>query len=530
MRRHSGCRYAHMRRGQAPDVEPAVVSVASREKIDVKNALRSARRIERDEELAHELVRIAVDADEATISSLVRTMGRIQDEMWRARTLFSVLEQTRTTLRRTLPNAAQNAVVTLVKRISDEAARTVALRKLTADLPPALRKRLAALGEAIADPLRRLQVAVAYETEPTEERARSLLQVAAEIPDEEKRGEALATVAPRLGQPRLEDAFAAAMAINSPDVRGLAAVRVAARFSDEQRRSRAQTEILRMTSSIAEPLRRFDVTAALHDLSAPEHRRAQSLLLDIATAIDDPELRCRGMLVTAGFARNERVQKRALLAAIAAAESVWDEERRAELFLLLRPEAPRLPATVRRELTRAVERLESPEIRKDLYTTLGRFFSYERQPQDTAPVAPAKKDMWDVFISYPTADLAEARLLASELRSRGLRVFLSADVLDAQVGSASWLEAIDEALEGSRALVVLLTSETPASKWVADEWRKYHRLIIETGSGRLLCLRLRGPKIAELPLTLRMYQCLESSSGQIEQIHLTRIIDVVQGR
>jgi hypothetical protein len=53
------------------------------------------------------------------------------------------------------------------------------------------------------------------------------------------------------------------------------------------------------------------------------------------------------------------LHERAILAGIAAAESVLDEERRRDLFLLLRPAAPQLPSPVRRELTRAVERLIS---------------------------------------------------------------------------------------------------------------------------------------------------------------------------
>ena len=77
---------------------------------------------------------------------------------------------------------------------------------------------------------------------------------------------------------------------------------------------------------------------------------------------------------------------------------------------------------------------------------------------------------------------------------------------------------IDEALVGSRALLVLLTENSFASKWVEEEWRKYYRLIVESAEARrLLSLRLGGPPISELPLTLTMYQIIESPSGRIDR-------------
>jgi hypothetical protein len=64
---------------------------------------------------------------------------------------------------------------------------------------------------------------------------------------------------------------------------------------------------------------------------------------------------------------------------------------------------------------------------------------------------------------------------------------------------------------------------------VREEWRKYYRLIVETEAGCLLTLRLGGPPINELPLTLRMYQCIDSDTGRIEPGHLTRILDIIRG-
>ena len=103
-------------------------------------------------------------------------------------------------------------------------------------------------------------------------------------------------------------------------------------------------------------------------------------------------------------------------------------------------------------------------------------------------------------------------------------------MLDAAVGSANWLVALDDALSGSQSLLVLITDHALASKWVKEEWRKYYRLIVEREAGRLFSLRLGGPPIPELPLTLRMYQVIDSPTGRIEPGHLTRIMDIVRGR
>ena len=335
---------------------------------------------------------------------MLRAVEWIQDELWRARTLFSLIHQMSSRLTRKLPKTAQDEVVALVKAIGDEAARTAALRNLSADLPAALRTRLAGLGKSIADPLRRLQVALHYAKDPNEERTQSFLETAKRIEEEEARGEALAIVAPLLSSAQLEEAFAAAEAIRNPDVVGRALVRIAELFPDDDRRQLAHAEILTRASSIANPLRKFDVIAALHDLPVQLRPPTETLLFDLAIRFDDPNLRCRALLMAGGFAQDEALRQRAFLAGLAAAEGVLDEQRRAELFLLFRPGISWLSPEVRRELTRAVERLENAGIRNDLHGVLGRFFVYERSPRDREEAAPW---MWDVFISYATADLEE---------------------------------------------------------------------------------------------------------------------------
>jgi len=510
-------------------LEPAVVGVARRERIDVKRALDASRDIKRDEDLANELVRIAIDADRSTVNALLHAVARIRDEMLRAETLVSLFRRTSSRFAREPTESAQDVLFGLVSGMEDEAARVTALRNLSSDLPDALRGRLAALSAAITDPVHRLQVAVCYEGLPSRARAREFLETAKAIADQEQRGRALAAIAQVIPQSQLAHAFAAAKAIEDADVAALPLIKISGRFEDPSRRQRAHAEILAVASSIKNPARRFDVMAALRDLPGGLRESTELALFDLAARFDAPEIRCRAMLVTGEFAQDEALRQRALLASIAAAECVWDEQRRSELFLLLRPGAPQLPPAVRRELTRAVERLENRDVYARLCSVLGRFFIYERPQAPGGRSARRGRDTWDIFISYATADRGTARFLASELTSRGVRVFLSADTIDAAVGSNSWMKAIDKALVHSRAVLVLLTPHALASKWVEEEWRKYYRLTVDTESGVLFSLRLGGPPVSELPLTRRMYQCIDSATGQIEPGHLTRILDIVRG-
>jgi hypothetical protein len=521
-------------------VEPAVVSHATREPVDVRKALRRARTLRNDEELAVELVDMAYHVDAATVIPFLEVLKQIEDETWRTRTLFSVFQQTATEFTRALPVPAQDAVVALVEGIGDEAARATALRNLSSDLPEPLRARLAGLAEGLTDPRVRLQTILHYETDPSDERKAALLERARLIDDEEKRAGALAAIAPLLPAPLLVEAFAAANSIKDPGAAGLALVSVAGHFADEDERERAQFQILERASAIADPVRKFDVLAALGDLPPEARRTTESTLFDLATKFEDPDLRCRAMFMAGDFAQDEVGRTKAFLAGIAAAERLGELRRRGELLQLLRPLVSWVDPAVRAEVRRAVDRFDDPGMRHELRSTLSRFMA-DGGPQERAalrhqagsvatPGAEQARDQWDVFISYATADVQEARSLSFDLKSRGLRVFLAADTLDAEVGSSGWTAAIDDAIESTRAMLVLVTNNALRSKWVAQEWGKYYRVMVDNESGRLFSLRLSGPAIAELPLTLRMYQVIDSPNGQIEPDHFTRILDLVRGR
>jgi TIR domain/KAP family P-loop domain len=82
-----------------------------------------------------------------------------------------------------------------------------------------------------------------------------------------------------------------------------------------------------------------------------------------------------------------------------------------------------------------------------------------------APSPADTTDVYDVYISYARPDSDAARRLADELAKRGLRVFSDVRV---PVGE-TWDRALEEALVGSRALVVVWSTATAESRGVLDE-------------------------------------------------------------
>ena len=70
-----------------------------------------------------------------------------------------------------------------------------------------------------------------------------------------------------------------------------------------------------------------------------------------------------------------------------------------------------------------------------------------------------------VFISYDRDDQTYARKLADDLRTRHIEVWR-----DNLMGSGDrWVEAIEEAIESSAAVVVVMTPEAKESEWVQRE-------------------------------------------------------------
>ena len=90
--------------------------------------------------------------------------------------------------------------------------------------------------------------------------------------------------------------------------------------------------------------------------------------------------------------------------------------------------------------------------------------------------------MYDIFISYKhtdecgnlTEDYNLAKQLYEKLTNIGYKVFYSDNTLT-EIGSSRYKKDIDEALDKTKLMIVLLTkSEYASSKWIQYEWDSFY--------------------------------------------------------
>lgn len=116
---------------------------------------------------------------------------------------------------------------------------------------------------------------------------------------------------------------------------------------------------------------------------------------------------------------------------------------------------------------------------------------------------------YDVFVSHSSDVTATARILASELRSRGVRPFLAVEEGTVLAG-AQFPQVIRGALEASRIVVVLVSQGTDDSRWQGDEiTRAVTRA--QQGLGPHSVVTVVGEKVdlSALPFGLAGSQCVE---------------------
>lgn len=80
---------------------------------------------------------------------------------------------------------------------------------------------------------------------------------------------------------------------------------------------------------------------------------------------------------------------------------------------------------------------------------------------------------YDIFFSFSSKDIDEAKELCNQLRGYGLRVFFSADDMRLK-GGHQFSEVIDEALENSCHFLLHCTPNSMVSEWVKIEYTTFH--------------------------------------------------------
>ncbi|MEW6209090.1 MAG: TIR domain-containing protein [Acidobacteriota bacterium] len=115
----------------------------------------------------------------------------------------------------------------------------------------------------------------------------------------------------------------------------------------------------------------------------------------------------------------------------------------------------------------------------------------------------------EVFITFNSADLMEARGLYDYLTARGHKVFFSAVSL-AMLGESDYCAAIDRALEAATCLIVFGTRpEHLDSGWVGYEWRSFLAEIHSARKPRGKIFNMVSEmKVEDLPYGLRSVQMI----------------------
>jgi len=123
-----------------------------------------------------------------------------------------------------------------------------------------------------------------------------------------------------------------------------------------------------------------------------------------------------------------------------------------------------------------------------------------------------KTRIYDIFISHASEDQAEARWLRQTLGQAGWKSFVASENLTMEVGSAEWSSKIDEAIDQSGLVLVIVSPDSLNSRWVEYEWRSVHTDILgqrpdKPGMIIPCCFREKGPD--DLDRGLRRYQTVD---------------------
>lgn len=123
---------------------------------------------------------------------------------------------------------------------------------------------------------------------------------------------------------------------------------------------------------------------------------------------------------------------------------------------------------------------------------------------------------YDVFISSKSEDYPIAEGIYKFLTGKNYRVFLANKEIP-NVGDAEYKNTIDEAIDQTRHLIVVVSNTSYAnSKWVKYEWQLFanEKLSGRKPGGNVLTICADSVQIGNLPIGLRNYQSLPLSSYQ----------------
>lgn len=125
---------------------------------------------------------------------------------------------------------------------------------------------------------------------------------------------------------------------------------------------------------------------------------------------------------------------------------------------------------------------------------------------------------YDIFLSKNTLDIETARKIVDVLESYGLKVFESSSELSV-IGNADYAQAIDEALENSKHMIVLCSESEHGSGngsdslWVYYEWTSFRNEILSKRKSGNIVVVLNGEvELSSIAYGLRRYEVISFNS------------------
>ena len=107
-----------------------------------------------------------------------------------------------------------------------------------------------------------------------------------------------------------------------------------------------------------------------------------------------------------------------------------------------------------------------------------------------------------VFISYSHHNIAIQRGILASLRKRGIPVWIDEENLEP--GTPNWERAIENAIKGCGAFLVLLSPAASESEWVLREV-----IYADDHQKRIVPALIAGDKKSAVPLHLNSYQRID---------------------
>ena len=144
--------------------------------------------------------------------------------------------------------------------------------------------------------------------------------------------------------------------------------------------------------------------------------------------------------------------------------------------------------------------------------------------EDSAPIEPEQKaEGCDIFLSYCRRDARLMRRLRADLHAEGFTVWTDENL---KLGSAPWLETVDQMLCSAMCVIVVLTPDLRKSEWVGKELA-----MAKIQKKEIIPLLARGDEQASLPLLLsnNQYADIRTEENYKKRIHdLSKVLHNLQ--